>query len=327
MKMELAKVYDELYGMIEDLKKQIGSGGGGGGIVINPEGAATADLEKIKKGTDIYGLNYNKNANRPQINGNLLTGNKNSKQLNIAEEMSEAAYAALSSKNENEIYFLTENAPIFTETDTVAASGITWSAGTDPDTYEATLSYSVTDTDTTGVVGVTCDNELITIGDPTYEAGAVSVPMICEDPTAITGDIEFVFTLEQPAGGKKIVHNGEEFATENFSTNDIVIGKWVDGSPIYRSTVALKNVATSTSEHTVKENALPAGAVLVRATGIMKVTDSGNLRNVPVGDYGSNYKFAFYCSARDLVAVNSWGSTSVVASSDLNIILDYIIPE
>lgn len=236
--MELAKVYDELYGMIEDLQKQIGSGGGGGGIVINPEGAATADLEKIKKGSTIYGLNYNKNANRPQINGNLLTGNKNSKQLNIAEEMSEAAYAALTSKNENEIYFLTENAPIFTETDTVASSGISWVAGSDPDTYEATLSYSVADTDTTGVVGVTCDNDLITIGDPTYEAGAVSVPMICEDPTAITGDIEFVFTLEQPAGGKKIIHNGEEYGSFNYSTSPVKIGKWIDGKDLYRQIIS-----------------------------------------------------------------------------------------
>lgn len=224
--MELAKVYDELYGMIEDLKKQIGSSGG---IEINPEGAATGDLEKIKKGSDIYGLNYNKNANRPQINSNLLTGNKNSKQLNIAEEMSEAAYAALASKNENEIYFLTENAPIFTETDTVAASGITWSAGEDPDTYIATLSYSVVDTDTTGVVGVTCDNELITIGDPTYSTGAVSVPMVCEDPTAITGDIEFIFTLKQDPGKTKIMHNGIGFALPSeleVTSDGVKIGKY-----------------------------------------------------------------------------------------------------
>lgn len=242
--MELAKVYDELYGMIEDLKKQIGSGGGGG-IEINPEGAATADLEKIKKGTDIYGLNYNKNANRPQINGNLLTGNKSSKQLNIAEEMSEAAYAALSSKNENEIYFLTENAPIFTETDTVAASGIAWSEGTDPDTYEATLSYSVVDTDTTGVIGVTCDNDLITIGDPTYSTGSVSVPMICEDPTAISGDIEFVFTLEQPAGGTKIMHGVNEYATKVYSSTPEKVGKWIDGSAVYRQVIEITPAATS----------------------------------------------------------------------------------
>ena len=231
--MELAKVYDELYGMIADLRKQIGSGGGGG-IEINPEGAATADLEKIKKGSDIYGLNYNKNANRPQVNGNLLTGNKNSKQLNIAEEMSEAAYTALASKNENEIYFLTENAPIFTETDTVAASGITWTAGEDPDTYEATLSYTVVDTDTTGVVGVTCDNELITIGDPTFSTGTVSVPMVCADPSEITRDIEFIFTLEQPAGGKKIVHNGEEYGYDIYSTTPQKIGRWINGHDLYR---------------------------------------------------------------------------------------------
>ena len=202
---------DELQGQIDRLKKMIGGGGGGGSVVINPEGAATADLEKIKSGGIIYGLNYNKNANRPQINGNLLTGNKNSKQLNIAEEMSEAAYAALASKNENEIYFLTQNAPVFTETDTVASSGITWIAGEDPDTYTATLSYSVVDTDTTGVVSVTCDNEDIEIGDCTFSSGSVSVPMVCADPTAITGDIEFVFTLTQPEGTKRIVKNNKQF--------------------------------------------------------------------------------------------------------------------
>ena len=209
---------DELQGQIDQLRRIIKGGGGGGSIVINPEGSATTDLEKIKSGDTIYGLNYNKNANRPQINGNLLTGNKNSKQLNIAEEMSEAAYAALSSKNENEIYFLTENAPIFTETDTVAASGITWSAGQEPDTYEATLSYSVVDTDTTGVVGVTCDNDLITIGDPTFSVGTVSVPMVCDDPSEITGDIEFVYTLEQPAGKKSVYFNGKEYTEPHLCT-------------------------------------------------------------------------------------------------------------
>lgn len=217
--MELRKVYDELYGMIEDLRKQIGSGGGGN--------------------------NYNKLKNRPLVNGNLLTGDKNSKQLNIAEEMTEAAYAALASKNENEIYFLTENAPIFTETDTVAASGITWSAGEDPDTYITTLSYSVVDTDTTGVVGVTCDNKLITIGDPTYEAGSVSVPMICEDPTAITGDIEFVFTLEQPAGGTKIMHGGEEYGAKVYSSTPEKVGKWIDGTAVYRQVIEITPAAAS----------------------------------------------------------------------------------
>ena len=225
----MLRYVDELQGQIDRLKKMINGGGGGGSVVINPEGSATADLEKIKSRGIIYGLNYNKNANRPQINGNLLTGNKNSKQLNIAEEMSEAAYAALSSKNENEIYFLTENAPIFTESDTVASSGITWSAGEDPDTYIATLAYSVVDTDTTGVVGVTCDNDLITIGDPTFSVGTVSVPMVCDDPSEITGDIEFVYTLEQDPGKTKIMHNGIEFALPSeleVTTDGVKIGKY-----------------------------------------------------------------------------------------------------
>lgn len=310
MKMELAKVYDELYGMIEDLKKQIGSGGGG--IEINPEGAATADLEKIKKGTDIYGLNYNKNANRPQINGNLLTGNKSSKQLNIAEEMSEAAYTALTSKNENEIYFLTENAPIFTETDTVASSGITWSEGTDPDTYEATLSYSVVDTNTTGVIGVTCDNELITIGDPTYSTGSVSVPMICDDPTAITGDIEFVYTLEQPAGGTKIAHGEEEYGIDLYSRKPVKVGKWIDGRDVYR--VVIDSI---TSNDWVDIASLNVGEVISQSgyfiTGDQVYSfgiyaDSGHSSYIQTGlDYG-----------RIMASVTGWSTTKRV------VILEYV---
>lgn len=231
---------DELQGQIDQLRRIIKGGGGGSSVVINPEGSATADLEKIKSGDIIYGLNYNKNANRPQINGNLLTGNKNSKQLNIAEEMTESDYDALSSKNENEIYFLTENAMTFTETDTVAASGITWVAGEDPDTYTATLAYSVVDTDTTGVVSVTCDSDLITIGDPTFSSGTVSVPMVCADPTEITGNIEFTFTLEQPGGFTKIAHGGLMFGEYNYSLKPQKVGKWVDGSDLYRCVVATK---------------------------------------------------------------------------------------
>ncbi len=199
---------DELQGQIDQLKKIIKGGGGGGSVVINPEGAATADLEKIKSGGVIYGLNYNKNANRPQINSNLLTGNKNSKQLNIAESMTEAEYAALSSTNEHEVYFLQENASIVTETED--GFTIEWTAYSDP-AYVATLSYVPSDQDVTGITGVTCDTDTIEIVTFVLDHGDVTVTIGCADPSEVPEAVEFTFTFTQPAGSTRIVKNGLEF--------------------------------------------------------------------------------------------------------------------
>lgn len=199
---------DELQGQIDQLKKII-KGGGGGSVVINPEGSATADLEKIKSGGVIYGLNYNKNANRPQINSNLLTGNKNSKQLNIAENMTEAEYAALSSTNENEIYFLQEKASVVTETED--GFTIEWESYSDP-AYVATLSYTPSDQDVTGITSVTCDTDAIEIVTFALEAhGDVSVTIGCADPSEVPDNVEFTFTFTQPAGKTRIVKNGIQF--------------------------------------------------------------------------------------------------------------------
>lgn len=208
---------DELQGQIDQLKKIIkGGGGGGGSVVINPEGSATADFEKIKSGNTIYGLNYNKNANRPQINGNLLTGNKNSKQLNIAESMTEAEYAALSSKNENEIYFLQEKASIVTETED--GYTITWEASSDP-AYVATLSYAPSDQDVTGITSVTCDTDTIEILTFVLDHGDVSVIIGCEDPSEVPDDVEFTFTFTQPVGSTRIMKNGIEIARSYSETS------------------------------------------------------------------------------------------------------------
>lgn len=214
---------DELQGQIDQLKKIIkGGGGGGGSVVINPEGSATADLEKIKSGDTIYGLNYNKNANRPQINGNLLTGNKNSKQLSIAENMTEDEYADLSSTNEHEIYFLQEHASIVTETEDSFA--ITWEAYSDP-AYVATLSYTPSDQDVTAITSVTCDTDTIEIVTFSIDQhGDVSVTIGCEDPSEVPDEVEFTFTFTQPAGSTRIMKNGLQFGGNDGQLSEITAG-------------------------------------------------------------------------------------------------------
>lgn len=294
--MTIEKVYDELMSRIDKIMR----GGAGGSD------------------------NYNKLKNRPQINGNLLTGNKNSKQLNIAEEMTEADYAALASKNENEIYFLSENAPIFTESATVAASEITWSVGEYPDTYIATLSYSVVDTDTTGVVGVTCDNDLITIGDSTYESGSVSVPMICEDPTAITGDIEFVFTLKQPAGGTKIMHGAEEYGIESYSTKPVKVGKWIDNRDIFRVVIVGESV-TGNDDIARVIGTLSGEMEIINCRCIYKMDGVF----VPDGMYnGTGFKTQIWSdyleSNTRIVCRFNWGGSSSSAVPIATV--DYVIP-
>lgn len=232
---------DELQGQIDQLKKIIKGGGGGGSVVINPEGAATADLEKIKSGDTIYGLNYNKNANRPQVNGNLLTGNKNSKQLNIAESMTEVEYAALSSMNEHEVYFLQENASTVTETED--GFTIEWEAYSDP-AYVATLSYTPSDQDVTGISSVTCDTDTIEIVTFELNHGTVSVTIGCEDPSGVPEAVEFTFTFTQPAGGTRIVKDGLDFGADTFTTIPIKVGKWIDGKDLYRVVLSANTALT-----------------------------------------------------------------------------------
>ena len=299
---------DELQGQIDQLRRIIKGGGGGSSVVINPEGAATADLEKIKSGDTIYGLNYNKNANRPQVNSNLLTGNKTSKQLNIAESMTEAEYAALSSKNEHEIYFLQEHASVVTETEDNFT--IEWEAYSDP-AYVATLSYVPSDQDVTSITGVTCDTDSIEI--VTFELdhhGEVSVTIGCEDPSEVPDTVEFTFTFIQPAGGTRIVKNGVDFGADTFTTAPIKIGKWIDGKDLYRQIISASEITADSSSSALVEN------VSFFATEFISCTDDVTSHTFSPGTY-STYTIAGagtdYC-----YVYNDSGSLKILNANRVN---------
>ena len=72
--------------------------------------------------------------------------------------------------------------------------------------------------------------------------------MICEDPTAITGDLVFTFTLTQPVGSTRIVKNGSTYGNSNvFSGEEKVVGEYF-GKPLYAKTyTGITLPATSTT--------------------------------------------------------------------------------
>lgn len=218
--MELRKVYDELYGMIEDLKKQINGGG-------------SKDYDKLD--------------NRPKVNNITLSGNKKSSDLKIAYSMTESEYAA-ATKNAESIYCLQENATTFEEEDETASASIEWSAG-DPSGYVATWVYAPSNQDFTGCTAVNCDDATITIDDFRVVEGNVQVFLSCEDTAEIGEAVTFTFTLTQPAGNTRIVKNGVEFGVPrvDYSTTERKIGKWVDGSDLYEKTFIIEPSAASGS--------------------------------------------------------------------------------
>lgn len=258
--MILEKVYDELMAQIEDLKKAVAGMSGGSG-------------------------DYDDLSNRPKINNITLSGNKKSSDLKIAYSMTEAEYAA-ATKNAESIYCLQENATTFEEEDETASNYIEWSAG-DPSGYVATWVYAPSNQNFTGCTGVHCDDPAITIDNFSVVEGYVQVFLSCDDTSQIGETVTFTFTLTQPAGTTRIMKNGVEFGAtplENYdftTKTEIAVGKWVDGSTIYRKVFDLTIDISDAN-----------WAALISASGIDKVID-GLL--VGIDRYGGNVPASTRC--------------------------------
>lgn len=181
--MELRKVYDELNEQLQHLKQQV------------------AALQADPGVTD-----YDELENRPKVNNITLTGNKKSSDLKIAYSMTEAEYAA-ASKNAESIYCLQENAAEVTESDDLTS--IEWVQSGDD--YVATVSYTASNQDVTGVTSVTCDSDTITIESYSLVEGAVVTLISTTDPAEVPDSVEFTFTMSQPIGSTRIVKDGVPF--------------------------------------------------------------------------------------------------------------------
>ena len=205
--MELRKVYDELYGMIEDLKKQINGGG-------------SKDYDKLD--------------NRPKVNNITLSGNKKSSDLKIAYSMTESEYAA-ATKNAESIYCLQENAGTLTDSayvnlevaDWVDVSGVY--KQTQPFVFEVTPAAGWTIEDVSIETGIATVDSYEVTEDPF----GLSITYAAETLPEYGITATVTVTINQPAGITRIVKNGVQFGGLQIGANETVIGTWVDGRPLY----------------------------------------------------------------------------------------------
>ena len=184
--MELRKVYDELYGMIEDLKKQINGGGG------------SKDYDKLD--------------NRPKVNNITLSGNKKSSDLKIAYSMTESEYAA-ATKNAESIYCLQENAGTITDSAYVNLEVADWTEvsgvykQTQPFVFEVTPAAGWTIEDVSIETGIaTVDSYEVT-----ENPFGLSITYAAETLPEYGITATVTVTLTQPAGSTRIMKNGLQF--------------------------------------------------------------------------------------------------------------------
>lgn len=191
--MILEKVYDELMAQIEDLKKAIAGGSGGTS-------------------------NYNELDNRPYINSKLLTGNKNSKQIGVAEYITSEDYSDLESPSEHEIYFVSDRPEVVNWGTTYQAGWITWTEGEGE--YTATVSFA-TGSDGVyykSVLDASVNDAAITIESTEIEYSptpGINLSLSCDDPGAITEtSLRFTVDFAAETGAKKIIHNGMTYGSK-----------------------------------------------------------------------------------------------------------------
>ena len=191
--MILEKVYDELMAQIEDLKKAVTGGGSGT-------------------------KNYNELDNRPYINSKLLTGNKNSKQIGVAEYITAEDYADLESPSEHEIYFVSDRPEVAAWGFTKSTAQIHWTEG--DNTYTATVSAAIGAEGEfyKSIISAAVDDETVSIESSALEhspVNAVVMTISCDEPEAITASsLQFMFSFEAETGQRQIIHNGMRYGTK-----------------------------------------------------------------------------------------------------------------
>lgn len=176
-------------------------------------------LRRIIKGGELGGTkNYNELENRPYINGKLLTGNKNSKQIGVAEYITAEDYADLTNPSEHEIYFVSDRPEVVAWGFTKPTAQINWTEG--DNTYTATVSAAIGEEGEfyKSIISATVDDESVTIESSELEHSpvhAVVLSISCDDPEAITATgLDFMFSFAAETGQRQIIHNGMQYGSK-----------------------------------------------------------------------------------------------------------------
>lgn len=291
--MDFRKVYDELYGMIEDLKKQIS-----GGL-----------SQSVNYDTQVTNL--------PKVNNITLKGNKKSSDLKIAYSMTESEYAA-ATKNAESIYCLQENAGTITDSayvnlevaDWVDVSGVY--KQTKPFVFEVTPAAGWTIEDVSIETGIATVDSYEVTEDPF----GLSITYAAETLPEYGITATVTVTINQPAGATRIVKGGISFGNELFSTAPIKVGKWIDGKDLYRKVVT----ASVTGSGQTVQTDISTDYKVVSVTG-GALTTAGSFCSW--GYYNaSNDNFKGYIDSSNVINVAAGG---VVGTA--NWIVDFILKD
>lgn len=210
--MILEKVYDELMAQIEDLKKAVAGGTG------------SKDYDKLD--------------NRPKVNNITLTGNKKSSDLKIAYSMTEAEYAA-ATKNVESIYCLQENSGTITDSAYVNLEVADWAEVSGVYKQTKPFVFEVTPVPGWTIEDVTIETGIATVDsyEVTEDPFGLSITYAAETLPEYGITATVTVTINQPAGGSRIVKAGIEFGADLYSESPVKVGTWIDGRPVYRQVI------------------------------------------------------------------------------------------
>lgn len=101
--------------------------------------------------------------------------------------------------------------------------------------------------------------------------------------------------------------NDTYIANDLYSTNERIIGKWINGKPIYRKVLDISNI-TSSNTDLVNISSLHRDEI-IRIYGMIK-TSNNYIYPVPMNDSSSNYSVIFYngTSLRGRASLGSGGT-------------------
>ena len=224
---------------------------------------------------------YDELENRPKVNNITLTGNKKSSDLKIAYSMTETDYSS-ASKNAESIYCLTENDPTWHVDITLDPDeDLSWTQ--DGDTYNA--EYVLGNAEAISTTVVVDAPEAVTY-EVSGTAQEKTVAFSTTTAPAELGDITITVDSVNDVGATRIVKDGVEYgkSTGIYSTSEVAIGKWIDGSTVYRKVIS--GINTSSGNDTWIDTDIDVSSVDVFVEG--HAFDSyGQLFPVCLGKNGS----------------------------------------
>ena len=229
--------------------EEVGSGGGGTTVVANPEGEATDELEKLQVGNDIYSIpEENVEISKAQFDALPAATKNNGKAYYIPDANLVSNFTVMGNRfDKANIYDTTERMvgrwidgkPLYQKTlqcNANVTGSMAW----------ATIVSDVSDLHIDMLVGSGIMTDPATASAGPYFMQALytrvnpsdnSLQVFCQGGGhASTITIQYTKTTDASVA----------IGTENdYSTDEMIIGTWIDGKPVYQKTISCNATLTS----------------------------------------------------------------------------------